>query len=351
MTVTGMLIPAVSDQKDKLPSFPASAAAPREILILAFPGALLLDIAGPAQVFTLASDEHAARTGRPAYRLRTLSEAGGPVPTDTGIILSTEAWEADAAPDTLIVPGGDTVRQEEENAALLAWLSATAGRARRTASVCMGTFLLAAAGLLDGRRATTHWAECGNLAARYPTLRVETDPIFVRDGTVWSSAGVTAGIDLALALVEEDLGHAVALAVAQSLVVFLKRPGGQAQFSRLLAAQSADRQGDFEALHAWIGDNLTADLRIEALAERVAMSPRSFARAYAARCGTTPARAVEALRLEAARRMLTETGTPVARIASRCGFGDEERMRRAFLRQLGVSPSNYRRQFGPGIEA
>ncbi|GAB0119290.1 GlxA family transcriptional regulator [Acidisoma sp. 7E03] len=349
--MSGMLNPSASDLKDKQPSFPASAAAPREIMILAFPGALLLDIAGPAQVFTLASEEHEARTGRPAYRLRTVSERGGPVRSDTGIILETEAWNAAAAPDTLIVPGGDTVRQEEDNLALRAWLGATAARARRTASVCMGTFLLASAGLLEGRRATTHWAECGNLAARYPSLRVETDPIFVQDGTVWSSAGVTAGIDLALALVEEDLGHAVALAVAQSLVVFLKRPGGQAQFSRLLAAQSADRQGDFEALHAWIGENLTADLRVEALAEQVGMSPRSFARAYAARCGTTPARTVETLRLEAARRMLTETATPVARIASRCGFGDEERMRRAFLRQLGVAPSDYRRHFSAAAPA
>lgn len=349
--MSGMLIPAASDLKDKMPSFPARTPAPREVMILAFPGVLLLDIAGPAQVFALASDDHAARTGLPAYRLRTVSEQGGLVPSDTGIAIATEAWGADAAPDTLVIPGGDTVRQEEKNPALLAWLRGTAPRARRTASVCMGTFLLAAAGLLEGRRATTHWAECSNLAERYPSLRVETDPIFVQDGTLWSSAGVTAGIDLALALVEEDLGHAAALAVAQSLVVFLKRPGGQAQFSRMLAAQSADRHGDFEALHAWIAENLAADLRIEALAERVAMSPRSFARAYAARCGTTPARTVEALRLEAARRMLTETALPVARIAARCGFGDEERMRRSFLRRLGIPPSDYRAHFSAAAPA
>lgn len=342
-----MLIPAASDQKDKLPSFPARDVPQRTVMILAFPGVLLLDIAGPAQVFETASELHQAQTGQRPYRLRTISEAGGPVPTDTGIIISTEAWEADAAPDTLIVPGGETVRWEEANPALLAWLRQCAARARRTASVCMGTFLLAAAGLLEGRRATTHWADCGELGRRYPGIRVDMDRIFVRDGRLWSSAGVSAGIDLALALVEEDLGHATALAVAQRLVVFLKRPGGQAQFSRMLAAQSADRRGDFEALHAWIGDNLAADLRIEALAERAAMSPRNFARTYAARCGTTPARAVTALRLEAACRMLTETPLPVARIATRCGFGDEERMRRAFLRQFGVAPSAYRQRFAP----
>lgn len=342
------MLPAVAaDMKDKMPSFPAKGAGPRTVAILTFPGALLLDIAGPAQVFQTASEEHETRTGTRAYQVRTLSEQGGMMPTDTGIAVSTERWVGLAAPDTLIVPGGDTVRREETNPVLLAWLRATAAAARRTASVCMGTFLLAAAGLLEGRRATTHWADCAELGARYPGVRVEIDPIFVRDGPIWSSAGVSAGIDLALALVEEDLGHATALAVAQRLVVFLKRPGGQAQFSQTLAAQAADRRGDFEALHAWIAENLTADLRVEHLAERSGMSPRSFARAYAARTGTTPARAVEALRTEAARRLLAEEpALAIARVATRCGFGDEERMRRAFLRGLGVAPADYRRHFG-----
>jgi transcriptional regulator GlxA family with amidase domain len=190
------------------------------------------------------------------------------------------------------------------------------------------------------------------LRAHYPKVRVEAEPIFVRDGSIWSSAGVTAGIDLALALVAEDLGHTIALEVAQRLVVFLKRPGGHAQFSRTLAAQSNDRAGDFEALHAWMAENLAGDLRVERLAGRVGMSPRSFARLYAARAGTTPARAVEALRQEAARRMLTERpDLPVARVAERCGFGDDERMRRSFVRSLGVAPTDYRLRFGTAMDA
>jgi transcriptional regulator GlxA family with amidase domain len=332
------------DLKDKMPSFPAK---PRTIAILAFPGALLLDIAGPAQVFATVSEERVEAGEPPPYAIRTVSLAGGLITTDTGIAIATDPVTALSDIDTLIVPGGATTVAEADNVALTLWLQRAAGRARRTASVCLGTFLLAAAGLLDGRRATTHWQYCSLLAERFPAIRVATDPIFVQDGALWSSAGVTAGIDLALALVEEDEGHATALSTAQSLVMFLKRPGGQAQFSRTLAAQSADRAGEFEALHAWMAENLTADLRVEALAERAAMSPRSFARSFAARTGATPARAVESLRVEAARRMLADDRTiPVARVATRCGFGDEERMRRAFLRVLSVSPSDYRQRFG-----
>ncbi|KAA5612577.1 GlxA family transcriptional regulator [Rhodovastum atsumiense] len=331
-----------------MPSFPAKAAGPRRVLILTFPGALLLDIAGPAQVFETASRITAERQGSRAYEVVTVSLQGGDIATDTGIVIATLGRDAAGRADTLLVPGGGTVWVEEGNAALLGWIAAEAGQARRVASVCLGAFLLAAAGVLRGRRAVTHWHYCEQLQARYPDLRVEAEPIFVRDGTVWSSAGVSAGIDLALALVEEDLGHAVALEVAQRLVVFLKRPGGQAQFSRALAAQSADHAGDFEALHGWMAENLTADLRVEQLAARAGMSPRSFARLYVARTGTTPARAVEALRLEAARRLLTsEPDMPVAVVATRCGFGDDERMRRAFLRGLGVAPAEYRLRFGP----
>jgi transcriptional regulator GlxA family with amidase domain len=227
---------------------------------------------------------------------------------------------------------------------LVAHIRRWSGRARRTCSVCTGAFLLAAAGLLDGRRAATHWAACRELQKRYPAVRVEPDPIFVQDGAIWTSAGVTAGIDLTLALIEADLGHAVAMRVARRLVVFLKRPGGQSQFSAPLSAQVAadDALG---ALHGWMAENLDTDLRVERLAARAGMSPRTFARIYTATLGTTPAKTVERLRVEAARRALENDGAPVKLIAHRCGFGDEERMRRAFVRRLGISPSDYRARF------
>ena len=205
-----------------------------------------------------------------------------------------------------------------------------ATRARRVASVCTGAFLLAAAGVLDGRRAATHWMYCAKLARRFPAVRVEPDPIFVCDGPVWTSAGVTAGIDLALALVEEDLGRSVALAVARYLVVFLKRPGGQAQFSAALALQAAEDK--FGALHDWINGHLADDLSLSVLADQAGMSERSFSRHYAEATGQTPARAIERLRVEAARRLLSDSRLPVKRIAQRCGFGSEETMRRRFLR-------------------
>jgi transcriptional regulator GlxA family with amidase domain len=211
------------------------------------------------------------------------------------------------------------------------------------ASVCTGAFLLAASGLLDGRRAVTHWRSCDRLRERHPTVCVEEDRIYVRDGKVWTSAGVTAGIDLALALVEEDLGRDLALAVARHLVVFLKRPGGQSQFSTMLAAQSA---GDpFARLHQWMAAHLDADLRVERLAEAAGMSPRNFARVYVQRMGRTPAKAAEAMRIEAARRALEEGGASIEVVARRCGFGDEERLRRSFLRRLGVGPRAYRTRF------
>jgi transcriptional regulator GlxA family with amidase domain len=228
------------------------------------------------------------------------------------------------------------------------WLANRAQAARRVASVCTGAFLLAACGLLDGRRAVTHWRSCARLQQRHPAVRVEEDRIYLRDGKVWTSAGVTAGIDLALALVEEDLGRDLALAVARHLVVFLKRPGGQSQFSTMLAAQSAG--DDFARLHDWIATHLDADLRVEHLAAAAGMSPRHFARVYAERMGRTPAKAVEAMRIEAARRALEESGAPIEAVARRCGFGDEERMRRSFLRRLGVGPRAYRARFAGGGE-
>jgi transcriptional regulator GlxA family with amidase domain len=203
--------------------------------------------------------------------------------------------------------------------------------------------MLAAAGLLDGRRAVTHWAHCDDLARCYPAVRVESDPIFVNDGMIWTSAGVTAGIDLALALVEGDLGRTVALEVARYLVVFLKRPGGQAQFSTALSLQSA---GDkFDSLHGWISENLGREITVPVLASQAGMSERSLLRRYTRATGMSPTQAVERLRVEAARRLLSETALPVKRVAARCGFGSEETMRRSFLRQLGATPKDYRERF------
>jgi transcriptional regulator GlxA family with amidase domain len=245
--------------------------------------------------------------------------------------------------DTLMIAGGPGVDAASADPALIKWISGRARTARRVASVCTGAFLLAASGVLDGRRAATHWSCCAELARRYPAVRVESDPIFVRDGAVWTSAGVTAGIDLALALVEEDLGRAVALAVARYLVVFLKRPGGQAQFSTALSLQAAEDR--FGALHAWIANHLADDISLPVLASQAGMSERSFSRRYVEATGLTPVHAVERLRVEAARRLLSESRLPVKRISQRCGFGSEETMRRSFLRLLATTPQDYRARF------
>lgn len=320
----------------------------RTVVILAFPDAQLLDIAGPAQVFATAAEIH-GDIPVPAYRVTVVSRDGGPVTTSAGVTLMTCPL-ADAGPvDTLIVSGGAGVDAAAADARIVDWLRGAAKTARRSCSVCTGAFALAAAGVLDGRRAVTHWRSCAELAARYPAVRVEKDPIFIEDGTVWTSAGVTAGIDLALAMVERDLGRRLALQVAQRLVVFLKRPGGQAQFSAALAAQASD-DGAFGALHDWMAANLAADLRVDALADRAGMSVRNFARLYRARTGTTPAKAVAAMRVEAARTMLEETAVPVADVARRCGYGEEEAMRRAFLKGLGVAPGRYRSRFAQAAE-
>jgi transcriptional regulator GlxA family with amidase domain len=319
----------------------------RRVVVVCVPDAQLLDNAGPAQVFATAAELAPAGAG---YAISLVSRAGGVIATSSGIGIATVPWSTVRGPiDTVVVAGGPGTRAALTDRALLARLRAWSHRARRTCSVCTGAFLLAEAGLLDGKRAATHWSRCGQLAARYPRVRVEPDPIFVRDGDVWTSAGVTAGIDLALALVEDDLGHDLAMTVARGLVVFLKRPGGQSQFSAPLSAQmTAQTAGDangLDALHAWMSEHLGADLRVERLAARAGMSPRTFARVYAGTVGTTPAKTVERLRVEAARRALEDGRAPIKQVAHRCGFGDEERMRRAFVRRLGVSPSEYRERF------
>lgn len=324
------------------PRFPPKT--PLVVEVLAFPQAQLLDVAGPLQVFASANDLAAARGEAPPYAPRVVAEDAGGVTTSSGLSLLAGPLPGEDEPvDTLVVAGGWGVQAAMRDEALLAWVRARAARARRLASVCSGAFLLAAAGLLDGRRVATHWSRCAELGRRFPALRVEPDPIFLRDGMVWTSAGITAGIDLSLALVEEDLGRPAALGVARQLVVFLKRPGGQAQFSAALSLQ--DTGDRFADLQGWMAGNLTGDLSLPALAARAGMSERSFLRHYRARTGLTPARAVETLRLEAARQMLTGTGRPLKRIAARCGFGSEETMRRVFLRHLAITPGEYRERF------
>jgi transcriptional regulator GlxA family with amidase domain len=250
--------------------------------------------------------------------------------------------------DTLVIPGGPGIWALRQDAVLMKWIHEALPKARRVASVCLGAFVLAWTGALDGKRAVTHWRYCPRLADGFPNIRVEPNAIFVRDGRVWTSAGVSAGIDLALAMIEEDFGHTTALDIARRLVVFLKRPGGQSQFSTVLAAQASDVEGRFSALHAWIIENIAGDLKVETLAEKAGMSPRTFARTYTSRTGMTPASGVEALRVETARLLLESSEFDgVVEIARRAGFGDDERMRRAFMRHLGVSPSEYRSRFSP----
>ena len=316
----------------------------RYILLLAFPDVQLLDVSGPLQVFASANELAAQQRLAEPYAPRVVAAEAGLVTSSSGLaLLAHSISSVKGLIDTLIVPGGRGVSAASEDARLTRWIRRQTSRSRRIASVCSGAFLLAEAGLLDGRRVVTHWGRCDELANRYPKLRVETDPIFVRDGDIWTSAGVTAGIDLALALVEADLGRSIALEVARELVVFLKRPGGQSQFSAVLSMQGADdRFGD---LHAWMVAHLASDLSVPMLARRLHMSERSFMRHYKAETGRTPARAVEQLRVEAAQRLLGETSWPVKRIASRCGFGSEESMRRSFVRLLRVAPQAYRERF------
>jgi transcriptional regulator GlxA family with amidase domain len=318
---------------------------PRRIEILAFPDVQLLDVAGPLQVFASSNDLARAASKPLPYQTVVVAQRNLVV-TSAGLELAARALPKSSTPfSTLIVAGGFGVRSACENQALIRWIRRRAAVARRVASVCTGAFVLATAGLLDGRRAVTHWRRCAEFARLFPAVHLEPDPIFVRDGNIWTSAGVTAGIDLALALVETDLGRQIALAVARQLVVFLKRPGGQAQFSETLALQHGDAR--FEHLHAWIADHLRADLSVAALADAVSMSERSFVRHYHRLTGITPARAIERIRVEAARQLL-EQGQPVKRTAARCGFGSEETMRRSFLRLLGTTPQAYRERFAGG---
>jgi transcriptional regulator GlxA family with amidase domain len=319
--------------------------APLRVVVLAHDGMNLLDFSGPVQTLFTASRLHTGR-GAALYEVLVASELGGPVTTSAGVVLMTTAITMldGLAVDTVIAPGGCHGDVYRNSPGMVAWLRKQAPTLRRLCSVCTGAFLLAEAGLLDGRQVATHWDWVARLQASYPNVSVDPDKIFIRDGALWTSAGVTAGIDLTLALVEEDYGHAIAIETARQLVMFIKRPGGQSQFSVPLAAQS--REGKrFDALHAWVAGNLAADLRVEQLAERAGMSPRSFARIYSAQAGRTPAKMVESMRLEAACRALEQTQQPLKGVAAETGHGDEQNLRRVFLRRLGVTPGQYRERF------
>jgi len=313
----------------------------RLVVMLAFAGVNAIDIAGPLQAFTSADKLRAPAP--PAYRLITASDGGGSVETAPGLCIATEDLRAleGRVIDTLIVPGGlGEVTAGLEG--LIGWLKGNGSSVRRLCSVCTGAFILGAADLLKGRRVTTHWSGSAILATRHPDVRVEPDCLYINDGHVWTSGGVTAGIDLALALIEDDLGQSAALATARQLVVFRRRPGGQSQFS----APTLPRPGAFAALHAWMADNLKHDLRVERLADRAGMSPRNFARVYLEETGNTPARAVEALRLASACHVLETTDLPLKTIADGAGLGSEQNLRRVIHRQFGIGPTDYRERFG-----
>jgi len=316
------------------------------VVMLVMPCSEVVEVGGVLDIFHAVS-ERGGHAGAPdaGYAVEVVS----PVETVRawpGLrLVADRSYRAVHGPiDTLIVTGIDGPDDARRDPELVRWLARMAPRTRRVVGLCTGSFLLAEAGLLDGRSATTHWAFCDELARRFPDVKVQPDPIYVRDGGVYTSAGATAGLDLVLALVEEDFGRRVALTVAQWMVVFLKRPGGQSQFSVHLSTQMADRE-PLREMQAWALDHPGADLSVEALARRVNMSPRNFFRVFVREVGMTPGRFVERVRVEAARRLLEDTSRGVPDVATTCGFGSQETMRVAFHRALGVSPNGYRSRF------
>ncbi|MEM9497346.1 MAG: GlxA family transcriptional regulator [Pseudomonadota bacterium] len=316
----------------------------RLVVFVVYPDIVLLDLVGPLQVFSHAPDPV---TRAPGYECVVVSVSGEMTTTNTVVTIpSLPISSVKNRPiHTLVVVGGDGAIPGMRDAALVDSIRTLAQSGRRVCSVCSGALVLAATGVLDGRRAVTHWDDCRMLADRFPRVQVEMDPIFIKDGHVWTSAGITAGIDMALAIVSEDLGRGAALRVARSMVAQMVRAGGQSQYSPALQRQESDGAGRFEALHAWLEDNLHTSLRVDTLAARAGMSARTFARTYAHAMGTTPAKAIEAMRVEKAQTLLETTSMSLKQIAAMCGFKDHDRMRRAFSRLLNVSPSEYRQNF------
>jgi transcriptional regulator GlxA family with amidase domain len=304
--------------------------------ILIFPDFQLLDASGPISVF-----EIAGRVARAPASIKLLAETPGPVRSSSGVEMVARSLRASVALSTLIVAGGEGVRTAARSATVLAFVRAAAKRGVRIASVCSGAYILAEAGLLDGRRATTHWGRTKHFLAAYPKVRLEPDKIFVRDGDIWSSAGISAGIDLALALMAEDFGEEVSRQTARQLVLYDRRSGGQSQFSSLLELKGSTRR--FGSLLTWAREHLDAPLTVEHLAERAGMSTRHFTRAFIAETGSTPSKAVERLRLEVARQQVQSSTEAIERVAQTAGFRDPERMRRAFIRAFGQPPQSLRR--------
>ncbi|WP_353189740.1 GlxA family transcriptional regulator [Pandoraea pnomenusa] len=318
---------------------------PLNVLFVVYDDVSLLDLAGPQTAFWTASS-HACERGMPGYRCHTASIRGGAVTTVEGTVMQTIPLGAIGldSVDTVIVPGSPGILQvAKREKALIEWLTDAHQPVRRVASVCSGAFLLAFAGLLDGKRATTHWAMIDRFRELFPTVDLDRHAIFVQQQDLWTSAGVTTGVDLALAMVEADYGHEVALNAAKELAVYMKRSGAQPQLSEMLMSQSR-QVPRFDSLHLWIVQNLAKeDLSVERLAQHVGMSPRNFARVYKQRTGRTPAKGVEQFRLEAARRLLQDVSKPIDVIARECGFGSVESMRVTFHRHFGVSPGEFRR--------
>jgi transcriptional regulator GlxA family with amidase domain len=345
-----MVIAAMADNRHDGP------VPDRHVVFVVVPGCQPLDLTGPHEVFA-GIDEARERLGRgdgPRHRLTVAAPVAGPVVSESGLRLMADValGAVRGSIDTLVVAGGTGVHVALQDEAVVASIARLASRSRRVASVCTGSFLLAEAGLLDGRRAATHWARAEQMALRYPAVTVDAEALFVRDGDVWTSAGVTAGLDLALALVEDDHGADVAQLIARWLVMFLRRPGGQTQFSGPLWRAPVEHEPVRAACEA-IEAALDGDLTVTSLARRVGLSERHFIRVFTREVGTSPARYVEAARVEAARRLLETTTTPVAVVARACGFGSGEILRRAFRRRLGVAPSDYRDRFrtvGPAAD-
>ncbi|WP_392958820.1 GlxA family transcriptional regulator [Streptomyces sp. LN245] len=315
----------------------------RRVVVVVYAGAMALDITGPIEVFDIAN--RLLDPGAFPYRIELVSADAPLVRTSSGVSVGAQPLEAGQGPvDTLLVPGGWSVGEALRDQALVSWIGAAAARSRRVASVCGGSFLLAEAGLLDGRRATTHWAYSETMARRYPAVTVDAEPIFVWDGPFVTSAGVSTGIDMALALVEADHGAALALETARFLVLFLKRHGGQSQFSAMLDAQLADHP-PIRTAQEWILENLHNPLPVAEMAERANMSPRNFARVFRREVGTTPGQYVQRTRIARARELLETTDLPIGQIAGRCGFGAPETFFRSFGRTLGLTPKEYRHRF------
>jgi len=306
----------------------------------------LLDVSGPAQVFSSANKE--LMPSEELYRVILVSAKGGMVSTDTGIELATIsiAEVKNTEIDTIVVAGGNGVLAAVEDTALVNWLNANVPIVRRCVSTCMGAFLMAETGLLKHKTVTTHWKWCNELSNRYSDITVCAEPIFIKDGNFWSSAGVSAGIDLCLSLVEDDHGRPIALAIAKNLVLYFKRSGFQTQFSSMLELQSSQYADKFNNLHSWISKNLDKTLKVDTLAEKIGMSSRNFSRTYTKFVGITPAKAVEKIRFEHAKSLLETTSLSIKSISRNCGFKDYERMRRTFVRQIGITPLEYHSRFG-----